>query len=440
MEIVSKKTDRNDTKGGGVLRIHRKLFALIVGLTMLMPGILPGSEVGALGSSANWPQWRGPSRDGQVHGSRWPDRLALEPQWRVPLAPSYSGPIVDGQVVFTTQTENEKLEVVVALDRQTGAQRWRTTWSGAMSVPRFAAANGSWIRSTPACDGESLYVAGIRDVLVCLDARTGAERWRFDFMEKLQTPLPAFGFVSSPLVWGDSVIVQAGASVIRLDKKSGRIVWRALKDDGGTFGSAFSSPIPGLLAGQRQLVVQTRQKLAGVDIDNGQVLWSQSVPAYRGMNILTPVIVDDAIFTSSYRKRSWLYEISRNDDEFHVRTAWSSSTPGYMSTPVVIGRHVYMHLQSRRFTCIDLDTGKRTWTSKPFGKYCSLVAQGDRILALVSDGTLLYIHAKEKAFDLIDHFSVSDGETWAHLAVVDNQLFIRDLNGLAAYRFIRPPE
>ena len=422
------------------MKTKDKRLALRVGLIVLLTGMMARGETNTTGPGSSWPQWRGPNRDGQAHGPKWPDRLTLDLQWRVPLQPSYSGPIVDGPVVFTTQTENEKLEVVLALNRQTGAQLWRASWPGAMSVPRFAARNGSWIRSTPACDGESLYVAGMRDMLVCLDSRTGAERWRADFMARLKTPLPTFGFVSSPLVWDDSVVVQAGASIVKLEKGSGQIVWRAVKDGGGTFGSAFSSPVSAVLAGHRQLVVQTRKELTGVDIKTGHVLWSQTVPAYRGMNILTPLVIDNAIFTSSYRNKSWLYQISQDDAGFHVQTAWSNSIPGYMSTPVVIGRHIYMHLQSGRFTCIDLNTGMRTWTSKPFGKYCSLVANHDRILALVSDGTLLYIHAQADEFVLIDRLNVSDGETWAHLAVAGDQLFIRDLNSLTAYRFIRTSE
>ncbi|MCZ7641170.1 MAG: PQQ-like beta-propeller repeat protein [Verrucomicrobia bacterium] len=83
----------------------------------------------------------------------------------------------------------------------------------------------------------------MRDVLVALEAATGRERWRVDFVKLLQTPLPAFGFVCSPLVDGEGLYVQAGASVVRLDAATGRLVWRALEDDGGMWGSAFSSPV-----------------------------------------------------------------------------------------------------------------------------------------------------------------------------------------------------
>ena len=113
-----------------------------------------------------------------------------------------------------------------------------------MQVPFFAASNGSWIRSTPCADDGRVYVAGMRDVLVCLDAANGQEIWRIDFTKDLESPLQAFGFVSSPLVIGDHVFVQAGAGFVKLDKATGKVVWRVLEDGGGMWGSAFSSPYP----------------------------------------------------------------------------------------------------------------------------------------------------------------------------------------------------
>ena len=152
--------------------------------------------------------------------------------------------------MFVTGTAEMKNEVVLALDRKSGKELWRAEWPGAMLVPFFAWSNGSWIRSTPCFDGESLFVAGMRDVLVSLDAKTGKEKWRVDFVKEFESPLPAFGFVSSPLLEGDSLYVQAGASFVKLDKKTGKVIWRALKDEGGMMDSAFSSPVMATLAGQ----------------------------------------------------------------------------------------------------------------------------------------------------------------------------------------------
>lgn len=415
----------------------RHRFAIPVAAWILIGTV--GVRAGEVSPQPNvWNQWRGPTRDGQVGGPAWPTRLSdgsLKLLWRVPLGPSYSGPIVSQDLVFTTETRNREAEGVYALDRKTGKEAWRAEWKGAMTVPFFAASNGSWIRSTPAYDGASLYVGGMRDILVCLDAGSGKERWRVDFVKEFKSPLPAFGFVSSPLVEGDAVYVQAGASVVKLRKTSGEVLWRALRDEGGMMGSAFSSPVLADLAGRRQLLVQGREKLAGIDPATGEVFWSHTVPSFRGMNILTPVVFGDAIFTSGYQNRSWLFRVSREKDRYSVAEEWALGAPGYMSTPVVVDGHAYLHLQSQRFTCIELKTGKRTWTSKAFGKYCSLVAQGDRILALDQQGDLLLLRANPREFELIDQTKVSDEETWAHLAVCGNELYVRQLNALAAYRW-----
>ncbi len=304
----------------------------------------------ALLPAGDWPQWRGPRRDGLSTGRTWPNSLdtnLLRQSWRVELGPSYSGPIACGERVFTTETREQKREIVTAFERGSGKELWRAEWEGTVRVPFFARSNGDWIRATPACDGESLFVAGMRDVLLCLDAQTGRERWRFDFVEKLETPVPAFGFVCAPLVEDEAVYVQAGASFVKLDKRTGEILWRTLRDAGGMRGSAFSSPIFATLAGKRQLVVQKREKLTGVDPNDGRVLWEQPVETFRGMNILTPVAYRDMLFTSTYGGRTSGFKVSQAGDRFTVSEAWRHKAQGYMSTPVVIDGVAYTHLEAR---------------------------------------------------------------------------------------------
>ena len=415
--------------------LHSTAWFVVIAICAMT---LTKDACGQADPAAVWDQWRGPTRDGLVPGSNWPTSLSdqvLKQLWRVELDASYSGPIVSESTVFVTGTAGKKTEVVTALDRKSGKELWRVQWPGAMSVPFFAASNGSWIRATPAFDGDSLFVAGMRDVLVSLDARTGKENWRVDFVKEFKSPLPTFGFVSSPLLDGESLYVQAGASLVKLDKSTGKVIWRTLKDDGGMMGSAFSSPVIATLAGQRQLVVQTREKLAGVDPDTGTVLWEQEVPSFRGMNILTPVVLGDGVFTSSYQNKSWLFDVSKSGEGFQVKEAWSNKAQGYMSTPVVIDGHAYMHLQNQRFACINLATGERTWTSTPYGKYASLVAQKDRILALDQKGDLLLIKANPREFELLDERKVSDQDTWAHLAVCGDEVFVRELNALSVFRW-----
>ena len=97
--------------------------------------------------------------------------------------------------------------------------------------------------------------------------------------------------------------------------------------------------------------------------------------------------------------------------------------------------HAYLHMGNQRFTCIDLKTGERTWTSQAFGKYSSLIAQGNRIVALDQTGTLLLIKANPKSFELLGSQKISSSETWAHLALVGDELFVRELDAMTVYRW-----
>jgi outer membrane protein assembly factor BamB len=400
--------------------------------------LLGSSWLAAEPSADRWDQWRGPTRSGFVaEGPEWPaDLNGLQQIWHKELGPGYPGPLVVGDTVFVAETEGEKEEVVRALDRQTGQERWRNQWQGAMKVPFFARENGDWIRSTPACDGATIYVGGMRDVLVALDMKTGEFRWKLDFVEEFKSSIPTFGFVSSPLIVGPHLYVQAGGSFFKLDKETGKVVWKSLADGGGMMGSAFSSPVLQTVGGREQLLVQTRTKLAGVDPENGTVLWTQDVPNFRGMNILTPIVFNDGIFTSSYQNKSYFYLLDHQDGQWRPSLAWENKVKGYMSTPILIDGHVYLHLQNQRMACLRLTDGELKWvSSRRFGKYWSMVAHGNKILGLDQDGTLFLMEANPEEFKILAEKKVSDQETWAHLAVVGNQIFVRELKGISAWQW-----
>lgn len=388
--------------------------------------------------AADWPQWRGPDRDGQSPGQAFPaDLESLERLWRVELGKGYPGPIVSDEAVFVVESTASEAAAVRALSRGDGSELWRVEWESSGSVPFFAADNGDWVRSTPAFDGERLYVGDMREVLVALDAADGKRLWRIDFAERYGSKRPDFGFASSPLIDDGALYVQAADSVVKIDAASGEILWRVLEREASMMsGGAFSSPILAEIAGRRQLIVQSRLALQGLDPDDGRLLWSREVPNFRGMNILTPVVFDDAVFTSSYRQKAFFYEIERAaSGEYSVDLAWSLPAVAYMSSPVVVDGHAYLHLANRRLSCIDLASGEERWrTSESFGKYQSTVARGKRLLALDEKGELILFEANPEAFRLLDRREVADASAWAHLAVDGQAIFVRDLEGITAYR------
>jgi outer membrane protein assembly factor BamB len=392
----------------------------------------------SLMAAESWDQWRGPNRDGRISGAKWPaglDEARLKKRWQLPLGPSYSGPVMNAERVFITETVDKKREQVTALRRSDGSVVWKRDWEGAMSVPFFARSNGDWIRATPALDGDTLYVAGMRDVLVALNSTDGSERWRLDFVKRFGADLPTFGFVSSPLIDGDSVYVQAGGGVARLRKADGQVVWHGARDGGGMMGSAFGSPVILTLAGKRQLVVQARTRLFGVALEDGAELWSIPVESFRGMNILTPTFAGkDRLFTAAYGGKTLGIDIRSENGGFRAVPAWEFKAQGYMTSPIIHEGHAYLQLRSQRALCIELATGAEKWTtSESFGKYWSMVAQSDRILALDERGELILFKATPEKFDVLSRRKVAESDAWAHLAVDGSELYIRELKALSVW-------
>ncbi|NNJ27119.1 PQQ-binding-like beta-propeller repeat protein [Alienimonas chondri] len=412
-----------------------------------------------------WDQWRGPTRDGRtaVTLPTSLDEATLKEAWRVELGASYSGPVVGpapadengnrGSRVYTTETIGNTYESAKAFDAATGELLWEAKWKGALSVPFFAKANGDWIRSTPALSVDEngdglLYVAGMRDVLVALDAATGEEAWRIDFAALAGSDPEAFGHVASPLVFEGAVYAHTIAGFSKLNADSGEVEWTVLGDENNSMsGGAFSSPFVTKIAGVAQILVQARTKLCGVNPKDGTILWEQPVEAFRGMNVLTPTVVpvqDDEkavrLLTSTYGGGTFLYEVRRTSesgtaDDWAVSTVWQNSRQGYMSSPVVIDGFAFQHLKNDRVVCYDLKTGEAAWTSTPFGGYWSMITDGEKILALDADGDLLLLAADATELKTLSERHVTDATSWAHVAVAPGRIYVRALDALIAYDF-----
>ena len=405
-------------------------------ISLIAVSFLTDSEF-AQQSSGDWNQWRGPNRDSIVSDASWPSKLdgALNLVWEKPHSPSYSGPVINGDLLFTTETIDKTSERVTAHKLGTGEVEWTREWPGAMAVPFFAASNGDWIRSTPIVTDDALIILGMRDVLSCLDPKTGEDKWRVDFPAAMGTPLPSFGAVCSPLVDNDAVYVQTGGAVVKLSIADGSVVWKALENGAGMKSSgAFSSPVIATLAGEKQLVVQTRQELCGVDLDSGGVLWKQPIQAFRGMNILTPLVMGDQIFTSAHSGIAQLFQIKKTDDAWSVDELWSQKLQAYMSSPIMIGDSIYLHMKNQRTASIAVADGNINWTSSPFGKYWSMISNGDQILALDNRGDLLLIQSDADNLKILDQQKVAD-DSWAHLAIQGDLVIVRDLAAIKVFRW-----
>jgi outer membrane protein assembly factor BamB len=159
------------------------------------------------------------------------------------------------------------------------------------------------------------------------------------------------------------------------------------------------------------------------------------VPAFRGMNIITPCRYKSGFFISAYGGGTSYLEIQKTENGYRTQEKWKTTIQGYMSTPIIVGKYAYMHLRNQRVTCIDIGTGKTQWTSTPFGKYWSMVSDGNRILALDEAGTLYLLNANPEKLEILDSYKLDTSNTWAHIGIVNGHILIRDLRQLICLKW-----
>ena len=234
-----------------------------------------------------------------------------------------------------------------------------------------------------------------------------------------------------------NLYVQAGGGLIKVDPQNGKLLWSSLISNDAMNQSPFGSPRVYTFGDSEQLVSLGRTALVGTSLDNGNTLWEQKVPAFRGMNILTPTFVGSGILTATYGGKAHLFEPTLTDDEsWLVEEKWNHKFQGYMSSPVVVDQYAYLHGRSGRLVCLDIHSGEIKWTStESLGKYCSMVTNGEKVLALSSNGKLRLLAASPEKYEVLDSIKISKGETWAHIGLADNQVFIRALNSLNVYQW-----
>ena len=229
---------------------------------------------GVLGADADWPQWRGPNRDGISSETgfikNWP-KAGPEVLWHIPLGDGYSGISIAQGKAYTMFAEGND-EFVICLDTSDGKEIWRFRSGG-----KFTEQRGDGPRSMPTVDGDSVFALGAEGKLYALDARSGTKIWSHNFVEEFGSSIPTWGFSSSPIIEGKLVIVEAGGkderAIVAFDKESGDVVWATHTDAVG-----YSSPISIEFGGVRQIIFLTSKTLVSVAPENGQVYWKYSWP------------------------------------------------------------------------------------------------------------------------------------------------------------------
>lgn len=379
---------------------------------------------------ADWPQWRGPNRDGHVAGvtfpKAWPQ--GLKETWKVTVGVGHSSPVVVDNRVFVFARQGEE-EVLMALDGSTGKELWRSSNAVAYEMNPAAVGHGKGPKSTPVVWNNRVYTLGITGALSAHDARTGKVIWRREFSKQFPVTSPLYGTATSPVIEKGLLIAHVGGhdkgALVAFDPNTGEPRWTYDGD-----GPAYASPIVVTLAGVRQVVTFTQKELIGVDAANGKLLWKLPAKTSYDTNSITPILYRDMLIISREEQGLFAFRIEKQGHELVPREVWNNrESPLYLSTPILQGnRLVGFSVRNRgMFFALDADTGKTLWQSPGrIAENAALLDVGQSVLALTTNATLVVLNPGAKAFEKQVEFEVAQSATWAHPVISRGQLLIKD--------------
>jgi RNA polymerase sigma factor (sigma-70 family) len=387
-----------------------------------------------------WPQWRGPNRDGVVHGvtvpTKWP--ATLKEEWRVEVGEGVASPAVVGAhvFVFTRQKENE---VVLCLDLAAGKEIWRSASYAPpyqRDPPERNFSTGP--RSTPVVAQGRIYTLGLSGSLSCLDAGTGTLFWRKDCKPEKAAVGPgmhAYGG-SSPLIADGLCLAHGGdgkkGGLTAFDAVTGELKWCYSEGSWPMSGS----PILVDLAGERQVVTWFSCKAVGVSVA-GRKLW-EAGPGGPAQPYTTPVQYKDLLILADSLQPLRAVRPARKDSGVTVKDVWGSKDlPLGYSSPVLAGDLLFgmSSIKNGRFFCLAAATGKTRWKSPGGqGNYASIVNAGNVLLCLTEKGRLIVVRPSADKYDPIAEYKVSDTDTHAHPVFLGERILIKDATTLRSLR------
>jgi len=374
-----------------------------------------------------WPGFRGPDRDGVVHGVRietdWSQTPPVE-LWRRPIGPAWSSFAVDGELFYTQEQRGDE-EAVACYTVATAEPVWRHG-----DPARFWESNaGAGPRGTPTLSDGRVYAFGATGILNVLDARDGTVAWSRNAASDVDAKTPYWGFSSSPLVTGDVVIVGVSGELVAYDLATGAPRWTGPKG-----GESYSSPHLATIDGVEQVLLLSEAGVVSVAPVDGAQLWEHE---WKGYPIVQPALTADGDVLISVTDSSGLRRLApaHGPGGWTVEERWTSAgLKPYFNDFVVHEGHAY-GFDGRILSCIDLETGERRWKGGRYGNgQLVVLADQDVLLVLSETGELALVAATPDRFTELASFPAIEGKTWNHPVLAGDVLLVRNAEEMVAFR------
>ncbi len=404
---------------------NRILLCLVLLFSLLLAGGFFSKKHFDLAAAvpSDWPQWRGPNRDGISNETgllkTWP---ATGPRvlWRTGSGEGYSGISVAQGRLYTVLGQGGN-EIAFCFDAATGKEIWR------MIVDRmFDNDQGSGPRSTPTVEGDLVYVLSAGGKLQALHTKDGRKVWEHHLVSEYGGRVPTWGISVSPLVEGNMLLVDVGGksghSVMAFNKTTGTVIWKSETDIPG-----YSAPIAVTVNGVRQILVFTGSALVSHSPADGKRFWRYPWETSYDVNAATPVFIpgDEVFIASGYGKGGALLQMQTNGDKVSVREVWKSrDMKNHFSSSLLYQNHLY-GFDDAFLTCLDVATGEPKWQQRGFQKGSLLFADG-HLLVLGEQGKLALVEATPAGYKEKAGFQILQGRCWTMPTLANGKLYLRN--------------
>lgn len=403
-------------------------------------------------TAADWPQWRGPNRDGYSAEKnlvkKWP---ADGPKllWSITdaevVGTGYGSPAVVGDrfyILGGTTAKKDSKQFVACLSTKDGKSIWKK------EIPTgpggYSDGWGGGPRATPTVADGYVYVLGPTGDLVCLGADKGDIVWSKNLVKDFKGGIPNWGYSESVLIDDGHAVVTPGGKggMIALDAKTGEKVWQCTDF---TDGAGYSSIIPTTVAGVKQYVQQTMSSGIGVRSKDGKLLWKVGEIKRATAVIPSPVVKDDFVFyTAGYGAGCECFKLTADGDGTKAAKVYSGNktVANHHGGVISVGDFVYGHSDSSGWVCFPFKSGEDpAWKDKGVGKGSISFADGYLYCYSEGSGTLAVIEPSEKAYKEVGKLKIPEtsklrpnqGKVWAHPVIADGKLFLRDYEKLFVY-------
>jgi outer membrane protein assembly factor BamB len=403
-------------------------------MTKLVASIIALCATFAIGlDAADWPQWRGPNRDGTgavfTAPAQWPEKLTR--RWKVAVGSGHSSPVLVGDRIYLHSRQQEN-EIVRAIDAASGKVVWQDSYPAPYRMNSAATAHGPGPKSTPVVANGRVFTLGISGILSALDAKSGKVIWR----KPAPTTPPIYGTAMSPVVDSGLVIAHVGGhdagALTAFDAATGTEKWKWSGD-----GPGYASPVIGTFGGVKQVVTQSQDRIVSVSFADGRLLWELPLRTPHTQNSVTPVIHKDMVIYTGLENPLTAARPVNNAGKWTLERVWENAGEGmYMSSPVIVGDAVYGLSNRNRghFFAVDLTTGKTLWNTRGREtENAAIVSAGELLFLLQAHAELVIARANRASFDVIRRYTVAESDTWAHPVIDGSRIFVKDSDSLTLW-------